>query len=139
MTPPPDAAARLEARPFEDESADPRLARLERFARLMDSEFAIPGTPFRVGLDGIVGLVPGVGDVATTALASYVFAEALGLKVRKRTIARMLVNTGIDLVFGAVPLVGDLFDFAFKSNAKNARLVLADVERRSGRRARLSL
>ncbi len=113
-----------------------KLHRLERFAHLMDSQFRIPGTPIRLGLDGIIGLIPGVGDVATTALASYVFAEAMALKVRKRTLGRMLINTSVDLVFGAIPVVGDLFDIGFKSNAKNARLVIADVERRRIRELR---
>lgn len=109
------------------------MQRLERFAALMDRAVRVPGTSFRVGLDGVLGLVPGVGDVATTLLAGYLFAEAAGLGVRKRTMARMLANTGVDLVFGAIPVLGDLFDFAFKSNAKNARLVIRDVERRLAR------
>jgi hypothetical protein len=112
------------------ETPQARLHRLERFARLMDSQFRIPGTQIRLGLDGLIGLIPGVGDAAAAALASYVFAEALALKVSKRTIVRMLINSGVDLMFGVIPVVGDLFDIGFKSNAMNARLVLADVERR---------
>lgn len=115
----------------DDEALEVRLARLESFARLMDSQFRLPGTPIRLGLDGIVGLVPVVGDAATALLASYVFAEAAGLGVRKRVMALMLLNTGIDLAIGAVPVVGDLFDIGWKANAKNARLVLAEA--RGGR------
>jgi hypothetical protein len=113
-----------------------RLARLGSFARLMDSQFRIPGTPIRMGLDGLIGLIPGVGDVATTLMASYVFAEATALGVRKRVLARMLLNTGVDTVLGAIPVVGDLFDIGFKSNAKNARLVIAEVRGRAERRPR---
>lgn len=117
-------------------NVEQRLERLEAFARLMDSQFQIPGTPIRMGLDGLIGIVPIVGDFVTTVLASYVFAEAAGLGVRKRVIARMLLNTGVDSVIGAIPVVGDLFDIGFKSNARNARLVVAEVRRQAERRAR---
>ena len=110
-----------------------RIARLERFAELMDSQFPIPFTPFRIGVDGILGLVPGVGDAASAALGVYLLGEAVSLQVRKRTIVRMVINTGADAVLGSVPLIGDLFDFAFKSNAMNARLILRDIEKRQWR------
>ena len=118
---------------MEPEPEPPQLRRLRAFAQVMDSQFAIPGTPFRFGVDGLLGLIPGVGDVLAGALSSYLIAEAVSLKVSKLTIARMVVNTGVDTVLGAVPLVGDLFDIGFKANAKNARLIIADVERRARR------
>lgn len=112
---------------------EPRLRRLEVFARLMDSSIPIPGTPYRTGLDGLLGLIPVAGDLISAGLSSYLFAEALTLKVRKRTLVRMGLNTGVDTVFGAIPLIGDVFDIGFKANAKNARLIIADVERRMER------
>ena len=112
---------------------EPRLRRLEVFARLMDSSVPIPGTSYRTGLDGMLGLIPVAGDLISAGLSSYLFAEALTLKVSKRTLARMAFNTGVDTVFGAIPLIGDVFDIGFKANAKNARLIIADVERRMER------
>lgn len=103
------------------------VRRLQRLADLLDSRFRVPGTGWRVGLDGIVGLIPGVGDTATGLLSSYIVLEAWRLGVRKRTLSKMIWNVGVDFLVGSVPLFGDLFDIAWKSNTKNIKLILKDV------------
>ncbi|MCD6073360.1 MAG: hypothetical protein K0Q70_243 [Rhodospirillales bacterium] len=112
------------------------LHRLKRLSNLLDSRYRVPGTTWRFGLDGIVGLIPGIGDTASALVSLYIVAEAWRLGVRKRTIARMLGNVALDSLIGAVPVAGDLFDFIWKSNAKNLRLAERDLERLSvsGRR-----
>ncbi|WP_417616902.1 DUF4112 domain-containing protein [Oceanisphaera sp.] len=96
--------------------------RLERVAWILDSAVRLPGG-FRVGLDGIIGLVPGIGDLIGAALSSYIVVEAARLKLPLRVLARMAMNVLIELVVGIIPLFGDLFDFAFKANVRNVRLL----------------
>jgi hypothetical protein len=98
-------------------------ARLEALAWVLDRAIRVPGTNFRVGLDGVLGLVPGIGDAITTALALWFVYEAHRINVPGHVIARMLGNVAIDSVVGAVPVVGDLFDFAFKANIRNLELL----------------
>ena len=85
--------------------------------------FRIPGTRRRIGLDGVVGLVPVVGDVLTAAVAFYPLAEGWRHGVPKRVLARMLGNLGLDVTIGAIPILGDLFDMRFKSNRRNVELL----------------
>ncbi len=106
------------------------LGRLRWLAELFDDRFGLPGTSRRFGLDGLLGLIPGVGDAATGAVSLYLVAEAWRLGMPVATMLRMGVNVGVDVVLGAVPLIGDLFDFAWKANQKNVRLVLDHVERK---------
>ena len=96
---------------------------LDQLSRLMDGLFRIPGTGWRVGLDAIVGLIPGVGDFATTAVSFYILAAGVRYRVSKATLLRMAANIGIDYLLGAVPVVGDLFDVAWKSNQMNVELL----------------
>jgi hypothetical protein len=101
---------------------DEELARIERLVEILDTWFAIPGTNVRVGLDSIVGLIPGVGDTVML-LANVHVAERLsrlGLPATVRL--RMYGNVLIDLVVGAIPVLGDIFDVAFKSNVRNLAL-----------------
>lgn len=112
---------------------DPRLARLERLAHLLDTRFTLPGTGLRFGLDGLIGLIPGVGDAATGLISAYIIGEASQMGARKRTILRMMWNTGLDMVLGAVPFVGDIFDFAFKANKKNVDLLIEEHRRLGAR------
>lgn len=93
----------------------------------MDARFRLPGTGWRFGLDGLVGLVPGIGDAATTLISLYIVAEAWRLGVRKRTLARMIGNIVLDSMIGTVPVAGDLFDFIWKANIRNLRLVRHDL------------
>src|SRR5215218_9713337 len=96
---------------------------LDQLSRLMDGLFRIPGTGWRVGLDALVGLIPGVGDFATTAVSFYILAAGVRYRVPKVTLLRMAANIGVDYLLGAVPVVGDLFDAAWKSNQMNVELV----------------
>lgn len=105
------------------------LARLELVAHVLDTAFVIPGTNRRVGIDALIGLVPVVGDLLTTALSSYILYEAKRLGVPKMLLARMMGNVALHGVAGMVPLFGDVFDAAFKANQRNVRLLRAHLER----------
>lgn len=96
---------------------------LDQLSRLMDGLFRIPGTGWRVGLDAVVGLIPGVGDIATTAVSFYILAAGVRYRVPKVTLLRMAANIGVDYLLGAIPVVGDLFDVAWKSNQMNVELL----------------
>ena len=104
------------------QSDNPLLRRLNALARLMDNQFRIPGTKIRFGFDGIIGLVPGVGDLITLAISSYLISSAIKNGASGFVVARMAVNTGIDAIIGAIPVLGDIFDVAFKANIRNVRL-----------------
>jgi hypothetical protein len=118
------------------------IERLRQLAYLLDDRFRIPGTKYRIGLDGLIGLVPGLGDAATTLLSLYIVLEARRLGVPVTKLGRMGLNVGLDAVLGAVPLVGDLFDVAWKANRRNLALLLdhvdADRETRHGLREELA-
>jgi hypothetical protein len=98
-----------------------RLIEAERritfLARLLDDLVPLPGTGRRIGLDAAIGLIPGVGDLATAAIGAWIIAEA-----RRFGLPGLVVNLAIDLVTGVVPILGDLFDVAFRSNARNLEL-----------------
>jgi hypothetical protein len=96
---------------------------LELLSRWMDSLFRIPGTQWRVGLDAIVGLLPGVGDTVTTMASFYILTTAVRYGVPKVTMLRMALNVAIDYVVGAIPLAGDVFDVAWRANRKNVELL----------------
>lgn len=110
---------------------------IESMARLMDSQFAIPGIPYRLGLDTAIGLVPGIGDTIGLGVSGYIVARSAALGARKRTLARMGVNIGIDWLIGLVPLIGDLFDWGWKANNKNAVLLRESLERKYRKQAKL--
>lgn len=107
-----------------DESLPRDLVALRQFGRLMDDAFQIPGTNKRVGLDATVGLIPGVGDVITALLSSWILVGALRYRVPPLTIARMIGNILIDILIGLIPIGGDLFDLFFKQNKKNVEMVI---------------
>ena len=96
---------------------------LERLAALMDSAFRIPGLGWRIGLDAILGLIPGLGDTASTLVSLYILTAASRYRVRKVTIARMAFNILIDYLVGLIPIVGDLFDVWWKANQRNVELL----------------
>ena len=105
------------------------VARLEALSRLLDSAVLIPGTNQRVGIDALLGLVPGIGDLVSTALASYLIWEARQLGLPRWKIARMIGNVAADTVLGAVPLAGDVFDVFFRANRRNMRILRDHLER----------
>ena len=96
---------------------------LEQLSRYMDGLFRIPGTGWRFGLDALVGLVPGVGDFATTAVSLYILASGVRYRVPKVTLLRMAANVGVDYLVGSIPFLGDIFDFYWKANQKNVELL----------------
>ncbi len=106
-----------------------RLARLERLADSLDRAFRVPVLGLRVGWDGLLGLVPGIGDALTFAPAAFIVVEAHRLGARKRVLARMSLNTVVDTVIGGIPLLGDLFDIGFKSNRRNVALLRDELHR----------
>ena len=101
------------------------------FGRLLDSAIRLPGG-YRIGWDGIIGLVPGIGDVVGMGLSGWLVWRAAQLGVSRATLARMIGNVALEGVIGAVPVVGDAFDFVFKANNRNVALLLAELERREG-------
>lgn len=119
-------------RPPQDDEA--LLRQLDRLAHLLDEQFAVPGTRWRVGLDSLIGLIPGIGDAVTTGFALYLFAQARRLGLPRHVQVRMLANIGLDALVGSVPIAGDLFDVAFKANRRNLDLLrrhLVKQKRRS--------
>lgn len=107
----------------------PDLERLRRFAALMDNAFEVPGTGIRFGLDPLLGLLPGLGDVVSALLSLFVVASAHRHRVPARVMARIVVNVVLDLVVGLVPVVGDLVDVAFQENVANVELVVRHRDR----------
>ena len=100
-----------------------RTKRVRALARLLDSSMTVPGTGWKFGLDPIIGLIPGIGDLVGAVMSSYIILEAVRADVPAITLVRMLVNVGIDTLIGAIPAVGDVFDAAWKSNTMNVALL----------------
>ncbi|MEM9805970.1 MAG: DUF4112 domain-containing protein [Cyanobacteria bacterium P01_D01_bin.56] len=99
------------------------LQRLRSLSRILDNAIAIPGLGYRIGLDPLIGLLPGGGDLMTGLISVYIVAEAARLGVPAATLGRMGFNILLELVFGTMPMVGDLFDVVWKSNAQNVALL----------------
>ena len=110
-----------------------RLNQVRLIARMMDDRFRLPGTNIRFGLDLILGLVPGLGDAVTSAISLLIVHHAWASGASKLTLARMLGNVGVDFLIGSVPIAGDLADFAWKANRKNARLLEAHLNKASSK------
>ena len=99
------------------------LKGMEWIARWMDAKFRIPGTSFRFGLDGLLGLIPGVGDLSTFAVSGYLVLLMARNGASGYVLSRMILNIVIDAALGAIPVIGDLFDFVHKANVKNMKLM----------------
>ena len=117
------------ANPFGNLSREQRLARLEGMAKLLDVAFILPGTNIRYGIDGIIGLIPVVGDIIATALSLWLVREARALGAPWHITARMLGNVAIQGVVGTVPVAGDAFDVLFRANMRNARMLRRWLDR----------
>jgi hypothetical protein len=122
------------ANPFSERlTREERLVRLEAIARLLDVAFIVPGTKIRYGIDGLIGLIPVVGDIITTAISLWLVREARALGAPWHVTARMLGNVALDGVVGMVPLAGDAFDVMFRANMRNARLLRHWMEKEKQR------
>jgi hypothetical protein len=110
-------------------------AEMQTIAWLLDGTFRVPGTRFRFGFDPIIGLIPAAGDLVSGAVGLYLITRAVQFRLPMIVVARMVLNSLLDFVVGAVPVLGDLFDFAFRSNARNMQLFedyVSDPERGTG-------
>lgn len=104
------------------------LARLDRYAGLLDSRFRIPFTRIRFGVEPLIGLLPGIGDLAGFGLSLYLVGEAIKLRAGPRLVGKMLGNVTVDFVVGLVPIVGDAFDLVYRANDRNANLLRDHIE-----------
>lgn len=111
------------------------MRRVESLGRLLDDAWQIPGTRWRVGLDGLLGLVPVAGDAVTLALSAWLMVQARRAGASRLLLARMAANVALDTTVGAIPLLGDWFDFAFKANRRNVRLLQKHLAGRARGRA----
>ncbi len=103
--------------------------RVEALELLLERSFHVPGTKIPVGLDSIIGLIPVLGDIVTAAMGAYMVWEARNLGMSKFQLIRMAANVGIDTVLGAIPLAGDAFDFLWRSNSKNLRIIKRHLDK----------
>lgn len=109
-----------------------RMRRVERIAWILDNAWRLPGTQIRLGVDSVLGLIPGVGDVASIAISGVLFREAVKLEADTSVLIKMAGNIGIDACVGIIPVLGDLFDVAFRANAKNAKLLREHLAEKHG-------
>ena len=117
------------ANPFGNLTREQRLARIEAIAKLLDVAFVVPGTNIRYGIDGLIGLVPVVGDLITTAISLWLVREARALGAPWHITARMLANVALDGAVGIVPIAGDAFDVMFRANVRNVRMLKRWMEK----------
>jgi hypothetical protein len=117
------------ANPFGQLTREQRLKRLEAIARLLDVAFILPGTNIRYGIDGIIGLIPVVGDIIATGLSLWLVHEARALGAPWHVTARMLGNVAFQGAVGMVPVAGDAIDVLFRANMRNARLLRSWLEK----------
>lgn len=103
--------------------ASPQVESLRALSRLLDSAFVVPGTNYRFGLDALIGLVPGLGDVLSALFSGYLVLQASRLGAPRSVVTRMMANIALDTAVGWVPLLGDVFDVAWKSNNRNMALL----------------
>ena len=111
------------ARPVKIEYEEsPRLRNIRFFARLLDQSILLPGG-YRIGIDPVIGLIPGIGDLIGTALSMYIVYQAARLGISKSVLLRMSGNVLLEMLIGEIPILGDIFDAVWKANVRNARLV----------------
>lgn len=133
LTLPP--AQRDYSKPLTGELVDPRLADVEALARWLDYAYSLPGG-FRFGFAGIIGMIPGIGDVLDALLSCYIVMRAVQLGIPRVAISRMVVNVGIEAIFGAVPFLGALFDTVFKANRRNYQLLRSHIQEPARQKSR---
>jgi hypothetical protein len=123
------AARGLEPRGVTERAREVDVALSRQVARVMDDAVTVPGTRIGLGLDAVIGLVPGIGDAVGSALSSVIVRDAIRARVPMTVLARMGLNLVVDALLGLVPGVGDVLDVAHRANRKNLRLLLREVER----------
>ena len=126
----PAAQTRLAELDLKHEMEASQLAQLESLAKLMDAQFNIPLLPIPIGLDTIIGLIPGVGDTISLGVAGYIVAGAHRLDMPKTHLSRMGGNIFIDWLIGLVPVIGDLFDVGWRGNIRNVKIAREHLEDR---------
>jgi len=119
---------------FDNRNADrtsrqQRLARIDTLATLLDSALVVPGTNIRFGLDAIVGLIPGIGDLVTSLVSLYIVHEARQLGAPTHLLVRMVANIAIDGIVGSAPLAGDIFDVMWRANRRNMTLLYDHLQK----------
>jgi hypothetical protein len=118
----PDVLPAYKGDALNPEVVDQRIADVEALARWLDYAFVMPGG-FQYGIGGLIGLIPGIGDILDGLFSLYIVLRAVQLGIPRVTIARMVVNVGIETVGGSIPFVGALFDTVFKANRRNYQLL----------------
>jgi hypothetical protein len=116
-------------------SSGANVSALQQLAHVLDAAVRIPGTNIRFGLDAVLGLIPGAGDMLGGVLSAFIVLKAANAGAPRSVIARMVMNVAIDSIVGAVPILGDLFDVGWKSNTRNVQLLQRYVERPQATRA----
>ncbi len=101
--------------------------RLRRLAKLLDSQFRVPGLGLRVGADAILGLVPGIGDAISGLIGAYLVYEAHRLGIPRSALLRMVANLAVDTAIGTIPVAGDIWDFLFRANDRNMQILARHV------------
>lgn len=102
--------------------------KLNRLAWLMDNSFRIPGTQMRFGLDGLIGLIPGLGDAIGAVISSHILTQAAQMGAPKSLLLKMAFNIGLDAILGIIPVIGDVSDFIWKANQRNVQLLNDYIE-----------
>lgn len=121
----PDGAdvERIELECKELERMEAALRSAESLASLMDSRFSVPGTDIRLGLDTLIGLIPGIGDTIGLGVSGYIISRAVQIGVPKPKLTLMAMNVFLDWSIGLIPLIGDIFDWGWKANNRNAHIM----------------
>jgi Domain of unknown function (DUF4112) len=119
---------------MEETPVNARLHRVRRLSHLLDDWLRIPGTRYRIGLDGLLGLIPGLGDAVGALFSAYILFEAIQLGIPKTLLLRLVGNIALETLVGAIPILGDIFDIAWKANRKNADLLDAYLRSSRGNR-----
>jgi len=114
-----------------DVSRDPQAVRnrVEAMEKILERAFVVPGINRPIGIDSIVGLIPVIGDIVTALMGAYIVWEARNLGMSKLQLTRMAANVGIDTALGAIPFAGDVFDFFWRSNSKNLRIIRKHLDK----------
>ncbi len=111
-----------------DNSLEEKLKSLKRMAHLLDDCIKVPGTDWKIGVDGIVGLIPVIGDITTGCFSAYIIYQARNFNIPKKTLLKMIWNASLDIGIGFIPILGDQFDLYWKANLANVNLLIAHVE-----------